>query len=435
MFSVGGNNIPPVKIGGFMTYVGHKFSFSANAENAKTDLLNNIHEAIDISYKLPITLLLKCHALNLQLRAKLSFILSHYAISCTWIKNNLDTLVTERVRKWLDLPPCSTAHYIPLPTKDLGLDLVLPSLLSEQCLTSSNLTLAKSKDPKMKLLYKLKNLGDQDAASTISKKDIMKGVKQMQISNQTTMLNSLHIQSLLFGVLVSVLPIRELEGWCKHLLDMTPSIANFARRALIRCLATQSNLLRWGRATTDMCPNCKMLETENHVLNNCSFAASQGRYTWRHNAVLRHIVSIIKAKLLPGSVLYVDLPGYNSPGDLFIRFRPDLAVVNENSVSVLELTCCYEQNLVKSRDYKKAKYSELNVTCDLNAVVNLFTLEVSSLGFLNNLDFGKFCKNAAISNISQQSLRQLGEICLRCSYFIFCCRHKPWPTNITDPIV
>src|SRR5206468_6357736 len=128
------------------------FSFSSDAETAKADLLINTKLAIVVSHGLLINALLKCHALNLQLRAELSFLLGNHAISITWSKNNLDTLVTERTRKWLDLPPCSTAHYMPLPSKYLGLDLILPSLLFEQCQASSIATLAKSKDEKMKNL-------------------------------------------------------------------------------------------------------------------------------------------------------------------------------------------------------------------------------------------------------------------------------------------
>ena len=137
---------------------------------------------------------MKCHALNLQLRAKLSFLLSSHAISVTWIKNNLDTLVTERVRKWLDLPPCSTAHYIPLPSKHLGLDVVLPSLLFEQCQASSTAILAKSKDEKMKTLYQLnKNDFKVQIDPNLSKTEILKQVKNKQLTNQKIKLDSLHI--------------------------------------------------------------------------------------------------------------------------------------------------------------------------------------------------------------------------------------------------
>jgi hypothetical protein len=93
-FHVDENNIPSVELGGSITYLGHQFSFSADAELAKTDLERNTQEALDLCHKLPITPLLKCHALNLQLPAKLSLKLSHYNVSTTWIKNNLNMSVT-----------------------------------------------------------------------------------------------------------------------------------------------------------------------------------------------------------------------------------------------------------------------------------------------------------------------------------------------------
>ena len=121
-----------------------------------------------------------------------------------------------------------------------------------------------------------------------------------------------------------------------------------------------------------MCPNCHNLETERHVLNNCPTAATLGRYTWRHDAVLRHLATIIEVKLSSGSILYVDLPGYSSPDDIFINMRPDLVITNGSAISVLELTCCYEQNLDKFRMYKTNKYSNLKTKCSLNLPVKCF---------------------------------------------------------------
>jgi len=154
--SVNGNDIPTIEIGSSMTYLGQHFSFASDSDLAKAALTCATKEAINSVHQLPITPLLKCHALNLKLRAALSFLLSHNSISLTWIKLNLDNLVTIRIRQWLDLPPCATAHYIPLPTKSLGLDVILPSMLSELRLTSSSLILAHSKDPKIKNLYQVR---------------------------------------------------------------------------------------------------------------------------------------------------------------------------------------------------------------------------------------------------------------------------------------
>ena len=149
----------------------------------------------------------------------------------------------------------------------------------------------------------------------------------------------------------------------------------------------------------------------------------------------RYLVSIIESKLSPGSVLYVDLPGFSNPDAIFNSMRPDITIVNGSTVSVLELTCCYEQNLDKSRLYKINKYSNLEENCKLNKPVNVFTLEISSLGFANFSDLNKFCNNAGVFTLDVNSLERSGELSLRCSFFIFCCRHKTWPANITDPIV
>ena len=157
-FSVNGVPISPIKIGESMTYLGHQFSFSTDAEIAQSILLADTLQAIEHVKHLPITPLLKCHALNLQLRAKLSFSLSHCSLSLTWIKNNLNNIITGKIREWLDQPPCATAHYFSLPLKELGLDLTLPSLLYEQCQATSMAILANSKDAKMNKLSQNTNL-------------------------------------------------------------------------------------------------------------------------------------------------------------------------------------------------------------------------------------------------------------------------------------
>jgi zinc-binding in reverse transcriptase len=227
----------------------------------------------------------------------------------------------------------------------------------------------------------------------------------------------------------------ELIEWSKHIALTTPSVANFARKALIRCLPTNSNLHRWGRVPSDSCPHCSTLETENHILNNCPVAAGQGRYTWRHNAVLKSLAAYIQSHLHGLDELYVDLPGFKSPHDLYTSILPDITVVRGNSAVILELTCCYETNLEKSKLYKQLKYSNPQQDCKMPLDFTVLTAEVSSLGFIPLANPNKFCKLVGIPPLPPTTTRQLGETSLRCSYFIFCCRHKQWPTNPTDPFV
>src|SRR5437867_10782434 len=115
--------------------------------------------------------------------------------------------------------------------------------------------------------------------------------------------------------------------------------------------------------------------------------------------------------------------------------RPDLVITNGSAISVLELTCCYEQNLDKSRMYKTSQYSNLKKRSSLNLPVKVFTLEISSLGFADFSNLKKFCTSANVSVLEADSLGRLGELSLRYSFFIFCSRHKTWPVNITDPMI
>ena len=190
-----------------------------------------------------------------------------------------------------------------------------------------------------------------------------------------------------------------------------------------------------GRSEIDSCPQCKTLETENYVLNNCSIAAAQGRYTWRHDVILRHLVSIICSHLGPTDKLYADLEGLTSPSDIFNNVRPDIVIVHDNISFVLELTCCYERNFGASKSYKVQKYSDIGTQNRLDMPTKLYTIEISSLGFVNDADLCKFCKSINIAPFASDTIRRLGELSLRCSYFIFCCRHKVWPNDMTDPII
>jgi len=128
-----------------MTYLGQCFSFFYDGEKAKELLLSSNNDLLQFADSLSITPQLKCHALNFQMRSKLSFTLSHYSPSTTWWKTTLDPLVSEKLRHWFDMPPGDTTHYFLLQYKLLGLNLILPSMLSELCQLGVEITLTQSK--------------------------------------------------------------------------------------------------------------------------------------------------------------------------------------------------------------------------------------------------------------------------------------------------
>ena len=58
-----------------------------------------------------------------------------------------------------------------------------------------------------------------------------------------------------------------------------------------------------------------------------------------------------------GFKLCADLIGFKSPTELFNRLIPDIVLVRNDKLIVIELTCCFETNFAKSK-----MYDELIVT-------------------------------------------------------------------------
>src|SRR5882757_1109156 len=92
--------------------------------------------------------------------------------------------------------------------------------------------------------------------------------------------------------------------------------------------------------------------------------------------------------------IYADLPEVNSKPvrDLFIGVRPDIAVVCNENIFVLELTVCHETNIVKSNEYKQNKYKNISSqgsTLADGKIISAHFIEVNTLGFISNLE--NFC--------------------------------------------
>jgi len=348
---------------------------------------------------------------------------------------NLDNLVTERVRRWLSLPPNTTHHFLPLPAKWMGLDLILPSMLAELSQLGTALALHHSKDPKMATLGVLvcNRVPFKELLASATKRAANEAAKSLQLQRHLECLDGLKVQSILFKSLRASLTSRELSSWTGHLALISPTISSFAHRALLRSLATNSNLHLWGKSSSDLCPQCGNRETENHVLNNCPFSAQQGRYTWRHNAVLRLLVCHIQAFLKSPDELLVDIPGFRNPSELYTNILPDITVVHKDRAHILELTCCYEKNLETSKSFKLNKYSNPARSSKREIAFSVHTVEVSSLGFIPTTSLSSFCKAIEIPTYTQPDLLRMGEMSLRCSFFIFCCRHGPWPVSPSEP--
>ena len=141
--------------------------------------------------------------------------------------------------------------------------------------------------------------------------------------------------------------------------------------------------------------------------------------------------------------LYADIDGYDNPvtlfkrryqiietnmdGSLRHRARPDIVLKNENQIIAIELTCSFENNIEKSREFKKRQYENLkNKLITPTSNFKLILLEITSLGF--TADDVKCFKDFILKlNLDyERNIYQCYEVAIRTSFCIYCRRNKQW---------
>ena len=122
-------------------------------------------------------------------------------------------------------------------------------------------------------------------------------------------------------------------------------------------------------------------------MNNCKVALNLCRYN-RHE-ILWTISSFVQKQVPDDVTVLTELPNgdqYQFPSSLALTdLRPDLVAYSylTKSVTMVELTVCYETNF-KDAQSRKEKYMELVEEIEQKGfVVDLITMEVGSRGFTN----------------------------------------------------
>jgi hypothetical protein len=251
----------------------------------------------------------------------------------------------------------------------------------------------------MRLLWEATSPKNIPTDARIVNSTLPEAVRNLSAEALASSLNhieSLTVQGPSISSINSVLGRQEVKRWSNFALSLPDNTFKFVRKALQNQLATASNMKLWHRIPNNLCTLCKCVQTNKHVLSNCSFPGSLSRYTDRHNDILRITANYIKSSISSSSTLYADLPNNNSIATLFHSQRPDLAIITGNKITVLELTVCHETNLESAKLRKLEKYENLRQNLNpafCNCDLKIFTLEVTVLGFISDLSsFVKFQK-------------------------------------------
>ena len=136
------------------------------------------------------------------------------------------------------------------------------------------------------------------------KREVQQSIQRQTDEYWTDKIRSLDMQ----GNFVSLLIEEDTNvTWKSYLWNLPRGIAKFAINSSLDTLPSGDNLKRWGKRVSDVCPLCgNSKQTLNHILSSCSSALNQGRFTWRHDSVLRTLYAFVEGRLRNGYSIFAD---------------------------------------------------------------------------------------------------------------------------------
>ena len=248
--------------------------------------------------------------------------------------------------------------------------------------------------------------------------------------------------------------VRQRKLSWRNLFDTSPRLLQFILGATYDTIPSPVNLKRWGIQEEDTCHLCKGRATTTHVLAGCPKSLTQGRYTWRHNRVLRvisdacgnHIarhnqkpakrtidyIKFVKGgEKLKGASPKTPFSCLNVTNDWKIKvdlneklvfpqeifsttLRPDIVIWSNDKkrVHLIELTVPDESGMESAHQRKCNKYEDLVVEIQRRGwAAELWTVEIGCRGFSN----GSLSFVLRRLGVSSKLARQIeGEAC-RCA--------------------
>ena len=393
---------------------------------------NHLSEVLDL-----VTTLLAqingipCHPKNKLLvyhRFVLSKILSFTIASLgkTWVVENIDNHVTSYIHEWLELPICAALSTLILPKSKYGINCILPSTTFLQCQTVIRNVLTSSPNSDSNSLWAKTSCGcNIQHDQYMNAKQVLTAI---QNDNESHITYELKSQGFIISCILTHASSKIRSLWSIVQQSMPKKILNLSIKYLNNTLATRKNQCKWSISQSAACSFCLQSESLQHVVSSCKSHLEDGRYTWHHNLVILSLAKPFSS--FSDCLLYADLPSFLSPSDLVF--------VSKNSILyTLELIVGFESNIQINSDRKASKYSSLLL--DLRHAysdVKFVNLSVSTIGIMGKSSESLLLMldDLTVDKPTQNYLiRKVMNIAIRCTYYIFCCRNKPWSNpNLLD---
>ena len=169
-------------------------------------------------------------------------------------------------------------------------------------------------------------------------------------------------------------------------------------------------------------------------MSACKVHLEEGRYTWRHNSILKAIGDYL-ASARKDINLFCDIDGYKSlsiiTGD---QLRPDMVITDasSDSIFVVELTVGFETRIRDNAVRKSNHYKDLcNQLKNHYSYVKFINLSMRAIGVLGKSSrcFYKLLMNDLKLDETHNNflVRKIISCCIRTTYYLFCMKDKEWP--------
>ena len=439
-------------------------------------------------------------------RIQWSLLIYEVSISCAL---SLEKSISIYIRKWLKIHPSITNLSIyspvspcPLPVKSLSSILKSAKISGHLLLRDSKDTTISSSNPNLKVgKWKV------DKASTIAEAEMafqqiqgprQKGRSGLGIAKLdpipeegthdyrkrvSTTLKSIEEEKDSQKALQLQLQCHWMkwENYVKNnlswssILAMPPNLLSFCIGSTYNVLPSPSNLNRWQLTKDPSCFLCKKnICTIPHILGACNSSLKQGRFSYRHDSVLKHLVSSLKSFLKetpvkkskkinkinflkagqkpptnsesPQGILHLssdwvllaDLDdNYIFPAHIALtQLRPDVVLFSSKlqRVVLIELTCPCEENMDSWHMTKTNKYASLlDVIKNNHWHADLFAIEVGARGYASTSVSVCLNRLGLPKNLLKSTIKSLCRISMECSFYIWLCRNSSvWTIPIQD---
>ena len=272
---------------------------------------------------------LKIWCLQFGLLPRLMWPLTMYDITLTRVEK-MERMISSHLRKWLGAPRClsSVALYgqglLQLPLSSLTEEFKCTKVRLEMTLTESKDTVIRATAPTLATGRKwtVKN-AVQQAKSALHHSDIVGQVqhgrgglglgekrpcwgKAASRERRKMVVAEVRRQEEASRCAKAVSQVKQGQWmrwenvekrnitW-KDMWEMETSRISFLIRSTYDVLPTPKNLHQW-LGEDPSCPLCSTPATLRHILVGCKVSLSQGRYTWRHNQVLKGLAATLESR-------------------------------------------------------------------------------------------------------------------------------------------